>query len=75
MSNEKPMTRTCKDCRWWGEQIAVYDSPPWKQGERVAYPIRECAHHAAHPVEPVASDHAIVSSGPDFGCIHFEAKP
>lgn len=60
------MKGTCKDCRWWDTtETWTVEKPP--------HQMHPCAYYLSH--RGIQDAAIVTASGPDFGCIHFEAKP
>ncbi len=61
---------TCKDCKWWEAN-----------GEDHGCGHRECncgkVSEERTEIDSIngGSEYYAVTTGPDFGCIHWEAKP
>ncbi len=73
--------KTCKTCKWWDhpDAVSLDDSPQHKH--------KPCGHPSmsqgggrldadgAHGMYAYYfGDYYTISTGPDFGCIHWEAK-
>lgn len=60
---------TCKDCRWWKDQRV--DIGDWR-----ACTFPHARWPAAHGVSTLyaSTDDAPVVTGPDFGCVNWEAR-
>lgn len=66
---------TCKTCRFWGE------APAWGRLDGKSVIFRDCTNPKLdNDAEPdgvyisAMDGHPHNTSGPDFGCIHHEAK-
>ena len=73
------MSGTCKDCKWWAPNYSGKDAPmdgPFAcRHPKLDHPDSELWDWC-NPQDMAAADDgpAMILTGPDFGCIHFEAK-
>lgn len=72
------MTQTCKTCRWWAVNANGNPSNlPLNAAFACKCPSLDVAAHDAWDTNCAGVDdgYGVFVTGPDFGCVHYDARP
>jgi len=67
------MSGRCKDCKWWGDELNYDDSQHSCEHPKIDE-YRAFEETRATDTMTNSGGEYTTFTGPDFGCVHFEAK-